>query len=103
MNNNIFNYKEIISILVLILVMIIVTNNSSSSSYAISINYNQSNSRHLQDNIKQVVDDNAFSNLSRNMTSSTGGGNVTSTTNSIGQNLVTEDKNNNSSDNIGRA
>jgi len=103
MNNNIFNYKEIFSILMLILVMIIVTDNSSSSSYAISINYNQSDSRHLQDSIKQVVDDNAFSNLSRNMTSSTGGGNVTSTTNSIGQNLVTEDKNNNSSDNIGRA
>jgi hypothetical protein len=103
MNNNIMNYKQIFSILMLSLVMIIVANNSSPSSHAISINYNQSNSRHLQDNIKLVVDDNAFSNLSRNMTSSTGSSNVTSTSNSTGQNLVTHDRNSHSLDNIGRA
>lgn len=103
MDNNIMNYEQIFSILMLTLVMIIVANNSSPSSYAISINYNQSNSRHLQDNIKLVVDDNAFSNLSRNMTSSPGGSNVTSTTNSTGPNLVTHDRNSHSLDNIGRA
>ena len=77
---NIFNYKEIFSILTFILVMIMITEKISPS-YAVLINYNQLNSGHLQDNIKRnELDDNAFSNLSRNMTS---------TTNSIGPNLAT--------------
>ena len=104
---NIFSYKEIFSILTFILVMIMVTENLSRSSDAIPINYNQLNSGHIYDNMKRHVDDNAFSNLSRNMTFSAGGGgqalpgNVTSTTNYIGPNFTTGDINNNSPDNIG--
>ncbi|MGB8937318.1 MAG: hypothetical protein WCC17_19680 [Candidatus Nitrosopolaris sp.] len=52
--------------------------------------------------MKRQVDDNAFSNLSRNMTFSAGdGGNVSSPTNSIGPNFATGDINNNSPNNVG--
>jgi hypothetical protein len=93
---NIFNYKEIFSILIFILVMIMVAEKLSPS-YAVPINYNQLNSEHLGD---------AFSNLSRNMTLSPGAGealpgNVTSTTNSAGPNFTLGDINNNSPDNMG--
>ncbi|MFY9870587.1 MAG: hypothetical protein WAK17_12785 [Candidatus Nitrosopolaris sp.] len=84
-SHNIFNYKEIFSILMFILVMIMITEKLSPS-YVVPI------SGHLQNNIKRNVDDNAFSNLSRNMTS---------TTNSIGPNLATGDRNSNSPDNMG--
>ena len=87
--NNIFNYKEIFSILTFILMMIM-TSEKLSPSYALSINYNQLNSGHLHDNIKRNVDDNAFSNLSRNMTSTTN------------TNFGTGDRNSNSPDNMGR-
>ena len=74
MNNyNIFNYKEIFSILTFILVVIMITEKLSPS-YAVPINYNQLNGGHLYDNMKRHGDDNAFSDLSRNMTSSNGGG-----------------------------
>jgi len=103
---NIFNYKEIFSILMFILVMIMVTEKSFPS-YAVPLNYNQLNSEYLYNSMKRHVDDNAFSNLSRNMTLSMGGGgqalpdNVTSSTNSIGLNFTTGDVNNNSPNNIG--
>lgn len=86
--------------------MIVATAKLSPSSYAISINNSHINGG-LQDNkIKQIVDNNAFSNLSRNLTSSTESGsqafagNVTSTTNSIGQNLGTGDGNSNSPNSV---
>lgn len=100
-SDSIFNYKEIFGILMFILVMNMVTEKLSPS-YAVPINYNRLNSGHLYDNMKRHVDDNAFSNLSRNMTFSAGSGgqalpgNVTSTTNSIGPNFTTGDINNNS-------
>jgi len=103
---NIFNYKEMFSILMFILVMIMVTE-TSSPSYAVPINDNQLNSEYPYNNIKRHVDDNAFSNLSRNMTLSLGDGgrdlpdNVTSSTNSIGPNFTTGDINSNSPNNIG--
>jgi hypothetical protein len=87
---NIFNYKEMFSILMFMLVMIMITEKISPS-YAVPINYNQLNGGHLYDNMKRHMDDNAFSNLSRNMTS---------TTNSIGTNFATGNINNNSPDNI---
>jgi hypothetical protein len=86
--------------------MIMVTEKSSHS-YAVPLNYNQLNNEYLYNNMKRHVDDNAFSNLSRNMTPSIGGGgqalpdNVTSSTNSIGPNFTTGDINNNSPNNIG--
>ena len=55
-----------------------------------------------------MFDDNAFSDISRNMTSSGGdggqalAGNVTAITNSIGPNLATGDRNSKSADNIAR-
>ena len=70
--------------------MMITTSEKLSPSYAVSINYNQLNSGHLHDNMKRNVDDNAFSNLSRNMTSTTNA------------NFGTGDRNSNSPDNIGR-
>ena len=88
------------------LVMIMIAEKISPS-YAVPINYNQLNSGHLYDNMRRHLDDNAFSNLSRNMTFSAAGGgqalagNVTSTTNSRGPNFATGDINNNSPDNIG--
>lgn len=92
MNNyNIFNYKEIFSILTFILVVIMITEKLSPS-YAVPINYNQLNGGHLYDNMKRHGDDNAFSDLSRNMTFGT---------NSGGRNFATGDTNNNSPDNIG--
>jgi len=63
-----------------------------SPSYAVLVNYNKFNSGHIQDNINRNEDDNAFSNLSRNMTS---------TTNSIGPNLARGDRITNPPDNIG--
>ncbi len=89
-----------------ILVMIMVTEKSSPS-YAVPLNYNQLISGHLYNNMKRHVDDNAFSNLSRNTTFSVESGsqalpgNVTSITNPIGPNFTTGDINNNSSNNIG--
>lgn len=98
---NILNYEEIFSILIFTLVMIMITEKLSPS-YATPINYNQFNSGHLYDDMKRQVDDNAFSNLSRNMTFSAGdGGNVSSPTNSIGPNFATGDINNNSPNNVG--
>jgi hypothetical protein len=45
-----------------------------SSSYAVTIINNHTNTGPSQDKIKQIVDNNAFSDLSRNVTSSTKGG-----------------------------
>jgi len=70
--------------------MMITTSEKLSPSYAVSINYNQLNSGHLHDNMNRNVDDNAFSNLSRDMTSTTNA------------NFGTGDRNSNSPDNIGR-
>jgi len=86
MDRDIFSYKEMFSILVFILVIIMATEKSSPS-YAVPLTYNQLNSGHMNG------DDNAFSNLSRNMTFSAGSGNVTSTTNSIGPNFGVGDIN----------
>ena len=100
------NYREIFIILAFILITIVATAKLSPSSYAISINNNQINGGLQQDKVKQIVDNNAFSNLSRNLTSFTESGrlsfagNVTSTTSSIGQNLGTGDRNSNSPNSV---
>jgi hypothetical protein len=86
MDSDIFSYKEIFSILMFILVIIMVTEKSSPS-YAVLLTYNQLNSGHM------YGDDNAFSNLSRNMTFSAASGNITSPTNSIGPNFTVGDIN----------
>jgi hypothetical protein len=102
---NIFSYKEIFSILMFILVMTMVSEKSSPS-YAVPLNYNQLNSGYLYDNMRHLYD-NAFSNLSRNMTFSVGGGgqalpgNLTSSTNFAGPNFTTGDINNNLPNNTG--
>jgi hypothetical protein len=97
--NNIFNYKEIFSILMFILLLIMVTQKVSTS-YAVPINYNQLSNGFPYDNVKRHGDDNAFSDLSRSMTFS-GGDNVTSSNDSRGPNFATGDINNNSPNNIG--
>lgn len=74
-----------------ILVMVMITDKLPHS-YAVLVNYNKFNSGHIQDNIIRNEDDNAFSNLSRNMTS---------TPNSIGPNLARGDRITNSHNNIG--
>jgi hypothetical protein len=99
---NIFNHKEIF---IFILVMIMGAEKLSPS-YAVPINDSQLNTEHLYDYFKRQVDGDAFSNLSRNMTLSSGGGealhgNLTSTTNSTGPNFTTGDINNNSPLNLG--
>jgi hypothetical protein len=86
MDNDIFSYKEMSSVLMFVLVIIMVTEKSSPS-YAVLPTYNQLNSGHI------YGDDNAFSNLSRNMTFSAGSGNVTSPTNSTGPNFGVGDIN----------
>ena len=98
--NNIFNYKEIFSILIFILLLIMVTEKLSPS-YAVPINYNQLNSGFPYENVKRHGDDNAFSDLSRSMTFSAGGGNVTSSADSRSPNFAMGDINNNSPDNMG--
>lgn len=60
-------------------------------SYAVP--YNQLNSTYPYDNMKQYGDNNAFSNLSRNMTFSGASGNITSPPNSIGPNFTEGDNN----------
>ncbi len=97
--NNIFNYIEILSILMFVLLLIMVTAKLSPS-YAVPINYNHLGSGFTYDNVKRHGDDNAFSDLSRSMTFS-GGDNVTSPINSRGPNFATGDINNNSPNNIG--
>jgi hypothetical protein len=73
MNNiDIVNYKDVFLILTFMIVMIMVTSKLSPS-YAMSITYYQVNTGTQQDKTKQIVDTNAFSNISRNMTFSTGG------------------------------
>jgi hypothetical protein len=93
MDSNTFSYKEIFGILTVILLIIIITENSFHS-YAVALNYGQLNSGHPYDSMKRHIDDNAFSNLSRNTTFYAGGvGNVTSPANSTGPNFATGDIN----------
>jgi hypothetical protein len=88
-NSDFVNYNEVFLILAFIILMIMVTPKLSPS-YATSLTPSQVNPGPPQDKIKQIVDTNAFSNLSRNMTSSTGNSgqslvsNATDTTSSVG-------------------
>jgi hypothetical protein len=87
-NSEIVNYNEVFLILAFIILMIMVTPKLSPS-YATSLTPSQVNPGPHQDKIKQIVDTNAFSDLSRNMTSSTGdsgqsfASNATDTTGSV--------------------
>jgi hypothetical protein len=86
-NSDIVNYNEVFLILAFIILMIVVTPNLSPS-YASSLTPSQVNPGPRQDKIKQIVDTNAFSNLSRNMTSTGNSGqslvsNATDTTSSV--------------------
>jgi hypothetical protein len=87
-NSDIVNYNEVFLILAFIILMIMATPKLSPS-YATSLTPSQVNAGPHQDEIKQIVDTNAFSNLSRNMTSSTGNSgqslisNATDTTSSV--------------------
>jgi hypothetical protein len=69
---NIAVIKELFIILTFMIVMILVPSKLSPS-YAMSITYYQVNTGPQQDKTKQIVDTNAFSIISRNMTSSTAG------------------------------
>jgi hypothetical protein len=69
MNSHIVNYNEVFLILAFILLMIGATAKLSPSN---ATSLTQVNPGFPQDKIKQIVDTNAFSDLSRNMTSSTG-------------------------------
>lgn len=68
-NSEFVNYMEVL-ILSFMIVMIMATAKLSPS-YAMTIINNQVNTGPSQDKVKQIVDNNAFSDLSRNMTSST--------------------------------
>ena len=87
-NSDIVNYNEVFLILAFITLMIMATAKLSPS-YATSPTPSQVNPGPHQDKIKQIVDTNAFSNLSRNMTSSSGdtgqslASNATDTTSSV--------------------
>ena len=88
-NSDIVSYNEVFLILAFLILMIMATSKFSPS-YATSLTTSQVNPGSHQDKIKQIVDTNAFSNLSRNMTSSTGNSghslvsNATDTTSSVG-------------------
>jgi hypothetical protein len=71
-NSDIVNHNEVFLILAIIILMIMATAKLSPS-YATSLTPSQVIPGPQQDKIKQIVDTNAFSNLSRNMTSSTVG------------------------------
>jgi hypothetical protein len=85
---DIVNYNEVFLILAFIVLMIMAPAKLSPS-YATSLIPSQVNPEPQQDKIKQIVDTNAFSNLSRNMSSSTGDtgqsllSNATDTTTSV--------------------
>ncbi|HET7147189.1 MAG TPA: hypothetical protein VFI73_01710 [Candidatus Nitrosopolaris sp.] len=85
---DIFSYNEVFIILAFIILMIMAIAKLSPF-YATSLISSQPNAEPEQDKIKQIVDSNAFSNLSRNLTSSTGdigqsvASNETDTTNSV--------------------
>ena len=86
-NSDIVNYNEVFLILAFIILMIMATPKLSPS-YATSVTPSQVNPGPNQDKIKQIVDTNAFSNLSRNMTSTENSGqslvsNATDTTSSV--------------------
>jgi hypothetical protein len=86
-NSDIVNYNEVFLILAFIILMIMATPKLSPS-YATSVTPSQVNPGPNQDKIKQIVDTNAFSNLSRNMTSTENTGqslvsNATDTTSSL--------------------
>lgn len=68
-NSHIVNYNEVFLILAFILLMIGATAKLSPSNATL---LTQVNPGSPQNHIKQIVDTNAFSDLSRNMTSSTG-------------------------------
>ena len=68
-NSEFVNCMEVL-ILSFMIVMIMATAKLSPS-YAMTIINNQVNTGPSQDKVKQIVDNNAFSDLSRNMTSST--------------------------------
>ena len=68
-NSEYVNYMGLL-ILSFMIVMILATTKLSPS-YAMTIINNQVNTGPSQDKVKQIVDNNAFSDLSRNMTSST--------------------------------
>jgi len=70
-NSDIVNHNEVFLILAFITLMIMATAKLSPS-YATSPTPSQVNPGPQQGKIKQIVDTNAFSNLSRNMTSSSG-------------------------------
>jgi hypothetical protein len=71
-NSDIVNHNEVFLILAIIILMIMATAKLSPS-YPTSLTPSQVIPGPQQDKIKQIVDTNAFSNLSRNMTSSTVG------------------------------
>jgi len=71
-NSKIVNYVEVLILIFMIVMIMGVT--KLSSSYAVTIINNHTNTGPSQDKIKQIVDNNAFSDLSRNVTSSTKGG-----------------------------
>ena len=78
-NKDIVNRTEISVIIAFILLMITIAAELPRSSHAISINYTKLNSNYEQYKIiKQVADDNAFSNLSRSLSPPAGTGNETS-------------------------
>lgn len=79
-NNNIVNSGGISVAVTFFLLMTVVAAKLPQPLYAASINYIQSSSGHEQYKIKQVADDNAFSNLSRTLTPPTEVGNATSST-----------------------
>ena len=88
-NSDIANYNEVFLILAFIILMIMATPKLSPS-YATSLTPSQVNPGPHQDKIKQIVDTNAFSNLSRNMTSTGNSGqslvsNATDTTSPVAQ------------------
>src|SRR6266852_4218308 len=107
-NSYIVNYNEVFLILAFITIMIMTTAKLSPS-YATSPTPSQVNPGPQQDKIKQIVDTNAFSNLSRNMTSSTGdtgqslASNATDTTSSVSSksSAFTAGGNSNSTNKVG--
>ncbi|MFZ0511264.1 MAG: hypothetical protein WAM14_06635 [Candidatus Nitrosopolaris sp.] len=118
-NNDDIIHKKLIFILLSFITTILIFSVESlsfSSCYALTTSHNKDftikNQLQLQPQLhkrgQHVLDDNAFSDISRNMTSSSGdggqalAGNVISNANSIGPNLATGDRNSNSADNIGR-
>jgi hypothetical protein len=101
-NSEYVNYMGLL-ILSFMIVMILATAKLSPS-YAMTIINNQVNTGPSQDKVKQIVDNNAFSDLSRNMTSSTKdngqsfASNITDTTSSKSPTFAAD--NGNSTNNI---